>query len=494
MRKSLFSKIFFSQLFAALFIIFLIIPALFVFIGDYFIDAQKQEILQDAERIADLAEKITEYEMSEKTWDIFEEGLEFAGSQSIIVVLDREGNVVSAPDNLKGINVNNIGKSYVDLVRKGKSEVKIYKKDKTFSQQTMVAVAPIEKIDQVSGKTEFFGASVAMRPMPKVQNFQNRIITVVMLAQIIAWILAFLVSSVLTRQILKPIKKMRTAAKKIASGNFGERIPITSQDEIGQLAESFNSMTQSLDELERMRSSFISDVSHELRTPMTIISGFVEGILDGTIPEEEKGKYLGIVLNEVKRLSRLVNDLLESSRLEQGKIKIEKKNVDMNRLATECIIAYEQRLTEKKINVNLELDEELCFAFADKDAIKRVLINLIDNAIKFTPEGGDIEITTEKNGGKVLVSVKNSGEGISKEELRHIWERFYKSDKSRGIDKKGVGLGLHIVKTIISQHGGEIIADSEEGKFARFKFSLEEGKKISSGKNEIKHRKDEQNE
>ena len=490
MRKSLFSKIFFSQVLAALLIIFIIVPALFVLIGDYFVDAQKEEIVLDATRVAELSEKITEFEMTDEAWELFEKGLEYAGSQSIIVVLDEDGNLLSSPQNPKGITVENIGKQFVDRVRGGKIYVKIHKKDKTFDQQTLVAIVPIEKVDPVSGKPEFLGASVALRPLPKIQQFQNRILTVTVLAQIIAWILAFLVSLTLTRQILKPVKKMRTAAKSISSGNFNERIPITSNDEIGQLSEAFNSMTQSLDELENMRSSFISDVSHELRTPMTIISGFVEGILDGTIPEDERGKYLEIVLEETKRLSRLVNDLLEASRLEQGKIKIVKTSVDVNRLATECIITCEQRLTEKRINVNLELDEEVCFALADKDAIKRVMLNLIDNAIKFTPEGGTIDISTEKSGGKVSVSVKNSGEGISKEELRHIWERFYKSDKSRSQDKRGVGLGLHIVKTIISQHGGEISAESEEGKYALFRFVLDEGKKLSNIKNDSKHRKD----
>ena len=272
---------------------------------------------------------------------------------------------------------------------------------------------------------------------------------------------------------------MRDAAKSIASGNFNERIPITSNDEIGALAASFNSMTTSLNELEDMRTSFLSDVSHELRTPMTIIGGFVEGILDGTIPESEQEKYLTIVSGEARRLSRLVSDLLEATRLEQGKIKIEKANVDMNRLATESIIAYEQKLTEKNISVSLNLCGEQCLALADKDSIKRVLINLIDNAIKFTPEGGSITITTDCEDKKVKVSVLNSGEGISESDLRHIWERFYKSDKSRGMDKKGVGLGLHIVKTIISQHGGEVFAESKEGEFAKFTFVLDEGSKNS---------------
>ena len=476
MRKSLFSKIFITQLLVSLSIISLVIPMLFLLMGDYFVSEQEELILQDATRVARLTQRISEYELEGEAWEIFEKGIEFAGSQSMMVVLDAEGKILSSPKNPTGVNIEKIGKEYVELVRGGNSVVKVYYRDETFAEQTLVAIAPIEEVDAVSGKVEFLGASMALRPMPQIKSLQNRIITIVMMAQITAWVLAFVVSFLLTRQILKPIKKMRTAAKSIASGNFRERIPVTSADEIGQLAQSFNSMIQSLDELEKMRASFISDVSHELRTPMTIIGGFVEGILDGTIAEEEKAKYLDIVLSEIKRLSRLVNDLLESSRLEQGKIKIEKTNVDMNRIAAECIIAYEKSLTDKKINVNLELDEEECFALADKDAIKRVMINLIDNAIKFTPEGGDIEVTTEKTNGKVKVSVKNSGEGISEDELRHIWERFYKSDKSRSFDKKGVGLGLHIVKTIISQHGGEIYAESEEGSFARFTFILEEGR------------------
>ena len=154
--------------------------------------------------------------------------------------------------------------------------------------------------------------------MPQINKIRASLTNIIFFAQLVSWFMAFIISSLLTRQITNPIKKMRNAAKSIAAGNFNERIPITSNDEIGQLAESFNQMTRSLSELEIMRSSFVSDVSHELRTPMTIISGFVEGIVDGTIPESEHGKYLNIVLSETKRLSRLVTELLEASRLEQG--------------------------------------------------------------------------------------------------------------------------------------------------------------------------------
>lgn len=477
MRKSLFSKIFFTQLIVTLMVILLIIPTIFVMIGDFFVSTNKETILQDAGRVSTLMSQIAEVGGNEATWEFFRSGIEFAGGQSTVIVTNSEGSIIASPKNPEGVNLQKIDQNFIKSAAEGKSVIKLYQQGSIFSEQTIVAIVPISKYDVVTAEKHFFGAVIAFKPMPQIRYIQNRLIAIIFMSQFIAWIIAFIVAFILTRQIIKPLKKMRNAAKSIAAGNFNERISITSNDEIGQLAESFNSMTESLNELENMRSSFISDVSHELRTPMTIISGFIEGVLDGTIPEEEKNKYLATVLEEVKRLSRLVSELLEASRLEQGKIKIEKQNVDMNRMVAESVFNYEQQLTEKKINVNLQLDENECMALADKDSIKRVMINLIDNAIKFTPESGNISVSTQHTDKKVYVSIENSGDGISKEDLRHIWERFYKTDKSRSHDKKGVGLGLHIVKTIISQHGGEIYAESEEGKFARFTFILDEGNK-----------------
>jgi len=475
LRKSLFSKIFVSQLSVTLLVIFIIIPTMFIMIGEFFVSTNKEAILQDAGRVATLTSQIADVGGNETTWKFFRSGIEFAGGQSTVIVTDAEGRIIATPENISGVNLKKINKDFIKSAIEGKSVIRLYQAGSIFNEQTIVAIVPIIKHSVASGGRKFLGASIAFKPMPQIRHIQTRLVTIIVIAHLLASIIAFIVAFILTRQIIKPVKKMRTAVKSIAAGNFSERIPITSNDEIGQLAESFNSMTQSLCELENMRSSFISDVSHELRTPMTIISGFIEGILDGTIPEDSKEKYLHTVLDEVKRLSRLVNELLEASRLEQGKIVIEKKNTDMNRLAAEAVFAYEQQLTEKGINVDLQLYENECMALADKDSIKRVLINLIDNAIKFTPEGGDISVTTEHKNKKVYVSVRNTGEGISEADLRHIWERFYKTDKSRSQNKKGVGLGLHIVKTIITQHGGEIFAKSEEGKYAEFTFVLDEG-------------------
>ncbi len=474
MRKSIFSKIFFTQITVTLIVLLLVIPTIFVMVGEFFVSNNKEAILQDASRVASLTSQVADVSGNEATWEFFRSGIEFAGGQSIIIVTNSEGEVIASPKNLSGVNLQKINKNFIKSASEGKGVVQLYQKGSVFSEQTLVAIVPVQKRNIATKEVRYLGAAIALRPMPQVRYIQNRLVAIIFVAQIIAWIIAFIVSSILTRQIIKPLKRMRNAAKSIAAGNFNERIPITSADEVGQLAQSFNSMTESLSELENMRSSFISDVSHELRTPMTTIGGFVEGVLDGTIPEKEQNKYLSTALEEIKRLNRLVNDLLEASRLEQGKAKIEKSNIDINRLVAEAMFAYEQPLTEKKINVNLSLEGEECVVFADKDSIKRVLINLIDNAIKFTPECGDISVATCHKDKKVYVSIKNSGEGIAKEDLRHIWERFYKTDKSRSNDKKGVGLGLHIVKTIITQHGGEIYAESETGKFAKFTFMLEE--------------------
>ncbi len=474
MKKSLFSKIFFTQILVNLLVILLIIPTLFFAIGKYFVGTHRETILQDATRVAQMGLQIAEMGGDERAWSFFRSGIEFVSGQSNVIVTNADGEVVAAPQNIEGVNLSKINKNFIKSVEDGRSMVALYPKGNTFYEQTLVAIVPIQNKNAVTGEKYFLGASIAFKPMPQIRTIQNRIIDIVLMVQLLGLIVAFVVAYILTRQIVKPVRKMRDAAKSIAAGNFSARIPVTSKDEIGQLSETFNSMTESLSELEDMRSSFISDVSHELRTPMTIISGFVEGILDGTVPEESREKYLSTVLEEVKRLSRLVSELLEASRLEQGKVELKKESVDINRLLLETVFANEQRVAEKEINLDMKLDDNTPHAFADKDSIKRVLINLIDNAIKFTPDGGNIWLVTLLKNKKVYVSIKNSGEGIGHEDIKHIWERFYKTDKSRSNDKKGTGLGLHIVKTIIAQHGGDICAQSEEGKSTTFIFALDE--------------------
>ena len=216
----------------------------------------------------------------------------------------------------------------------------------------------------------------------------------------------------------------------------------------------------------------MSNVSHELRTPMTSITGFVEGILDGTIPKEKEVEYLKIVLAEAKRLSRLVSDLLSISRLESGSFKIEKKNFDICELLRREIIKFETQIVKKNLNVELEIEQDEMPVFADSDAIIQVVTNILGNAIKFTPQDGKITIKTYYDADRVKVEITNTGEGIKKEKLKYIWDRFYKADDSRNQNPEGTGLGLYIVKSIINKSDEKIYAESVENEYAKFTFTL----------------------
>ena len=234
----------------------------------------------------------------------------------------------------------------------------------------------------------------------------------------------------------------------------------------------FNKMTSSLEYLAMTSKNFIANVSHELRTPMTIITGFMQGIADGTVPEEKRSEYITLVINETKRLTRLVNDLLDVARIESGSNKMVFEKFDINERLRIALIKFESRIEEKNINVQLMLANEMTFVYAAPDSIERVITNLIDNAVKFTENGGDICLKTAIKGDTVYISVINSGEGIDTQELEQIWQRFHKSDKSRSRDKTGAGLGLYIVKSIVNMHNQNITVTSEKGGLTEFKFTL----------------------
>ncbi len=276
-----------------------------------------------------------------------------------------------------------------------------------------------------------------------------------------------------SKKITSPLLQMNEAAKVIAGGNFEQRVEISSEDEVGQLAESFNHMAESLDKYEKVRRDFIANVSHDLRSPLTSIQGFLGAILDGTIPEQKQEHYLNIVLEETKRLTKLTNDIVELSRAQTSTITLEKKRFDINDLIRESIERLEPRLKQKDIQINAMFAEKETFVCADRDKIARVIYNLVDNAIKFSGEGEQIEIETAlKENKKLLVSVKDYGKGISEEDVKYVFDRFYKVDSSRGKDKTGSGLGLSIVREFLLAHGENIAVKSEEGKGTTFLFCL----------------------
>ncbi|MBR6785078.1 MAG: HAMP domain-containing histidine kinase [Clostridia bacterium] len=296
-------------------------------------------------------------------------------------------------------------------------------------------------------------------------------------AALFAFALAFVIVYLVSYRMTKPLREMSQASKQYANGDFSKRITIpkstfNNNDEIEELVQAFNSMAQALATLEMSRRSFVSNVSHELKTPMTTIGGFIDGILDGTIEPEKQNQYLKIVSDEVKRLSRLVTGMLNMSKLEAGELDIKPVEFDISEMLFRTLLGFEQFIDKKHIEI-IGLDElQTNRVTADKDMINQVVYNLIDNAVKFTPDGGYIEIRSKADAEKIIVKIKNSGRGIPAEELDKIFERFYKIDKSRSFDIKGAGMGLYLCKTIIELHGGQITARSREGEFAEFVFQL----------------------
>lgn len=279
----------------------------------------------------------------------------------------------------------------------------------------------------------------------------------------------------LSDQIRSPLRSMERAARSFAKGDFTVRVPENVGGEIGELAVVFNNMARSLAELEEQRSSFLANVSHDLRTPMTTISGFIDGILDGVIPAEKQDYYLQIVGDEVKRLSRLVRTLLELSRIQAGDRKFNFVCFDVYKMAWQILVSNEKRINDKELEVDFDADDDAMYVIADTDAIYQVLYNLIDNAVKFAYNKGLLRIQIKHEGSYIRITVYNEGCGVSKEDMPHLFDRFYKADKSRGLDKTGTGLGLNIARVIMVAHGDDIKADSVEGKYCSFTFHLKKG-------------------
>lgn len=334
---------------------------------------------------------------------------------------------------------------------------------------------PVKTGDGIPAAVIFVSASASA-----LHVFLTEILKMFIISSLAVLILAFAAVYFITADLVRPLRKMVTATQAFSKGDFTMRVPVESYDEIGQLAISFNNMASSLATTEVARRSFTANVSHELRTPMTTIGGFIDGILDGTIPEEKRDHYLKIVSDEIKRLSRLVRSMLNIARIEAGELEINPGLFDVNDTVIKTVFTFEQPLEAKNIEVR-GLDGGKVMVEADPDLIHQVVYNLIENAVKFANEGGYIEVNYTEDDTYTYVGIRNSGEGISKDEIPHVFDRFYKTDKSRSRDKGGAGLGLHIVRSIINLHGGDIVVRSVEGEYCEFVFSIpkphEKGKK-----------------
>lgn len=293
------------------------------------------------------------------------------------------------------------------------------------------------------------------------------------------WLLfvAIVAIYVVSYKVMTPLREISNAAKSFARGKFDVRVPERGNDELADLAKSFNKMAIEIQAKDEMQKQFLSSASHDLRTPMTTIAGFIDGILDGAIPKEKQNYYLNIIKSEVQRLSRLVTSLLDVSRLQSGERKFEKKPFNICELARRTIISFEAQFNQKQLDVEFDVEDYDMIALGDEDAINQVVYNLCHNAIKFSYEKGKYRVSINNFEDKIKFTVYNEGIGIPAEERPFVFDRFYKSDKSRGLDKTGVGLGLFISKAIIDAHNGDLTVRSKYKKWCEFSFTLARGDK-----------------
>ncbi|MBQ7736972.1 MAG: HAMP domain-containing histidine kinase [Oscillospiraceae bacterium] len=275
-----------------------------------------------------------------------------------------------------------------------------------------------------------------------------------------------------SRYLTRPLQQLANAARQFGRGDLTARVDIHRDDEIGELADAFNSMADSLEKSETRRREFIANVSHELKTPMTTISGFADGILDGTIPPESEKRYLQTISSETKRLARLVRSMLELSRLQAGdREALLNQSFDIAEVLRLTLINFADKIDQRRLEVDFQVPEDSVIVRGNADAITQVVYNLFDNAIKFSREGTELGISLWKDNAKAYVSVRNQGSTIPEAEIPLLFDRFHKSDRSRSQDRDGVGLGLYIVKTILNNHGEDIAVTSRQG-VTDFVFTL----------------------
>lgn len=321
---------------------------------------------------------------------------------------------------------------------------------------------------QAAGEQYYLFSKLSDTPL---QQYLTKLIIALAIASVAILVLVFIAIYAAVKHLMTPVKEMTLAAKRFGNGDFSEKLYVPEDNEFGFLANSLNEMASSLEAIEENRKSFISNVSHELRTPMTTIGGFVDGILDGTIPKEKHKYYLRIVSEEVDRLARLVTSMLNISKYEAGEMEMTKKTFDLMPLLVKVLLMFETRIDEKHVEIR-GIEHGRFMVSADSDLMQQVLYNLVENAVKFVNDGGYIEFAFENRDGSSVIRIRNSGEGLKANEISKVFDRFYKADASRGIDKTGVGLGLSIVRSIIKLHDGKILVRSEPNSFVEFEITI----------------------
>ena len=388
-----------------------------------------------------------------------------------VIICDNNGYVILCSDSITGCNHKGLqlNRSYLQKVIQNGGDTATGIIRGLYSDQRYVVSAPILSNNNASGIV------IVSSPTYTTTLILNRISNIFLTAAVFVVLMAVLAVTAFARRESKPLRDMARIANAFAHGNFEARVKVDEDcsEEMEELAYAFNNMATSLQKSEYQRQEFVANVSHELKTPMTTISGYVDGILDGTIPEHRRNYYLQIVSDETKRLSRLVRSMLDISQLqkEEGIPEDKKMHFDLEECLGSVLITFEKKINDKHLDVDVEMPEHPVCTMANRDYVTQVIYNLIDNAVKFCPEGKTLGLKIREGGSKAYISVSNEGETIPPEELPLVFDRFHKLDKSRSQNRDGWGLGLYIVKTIVCSHGENISVTSRDGK-TEFTFTM----------------------
>lgn len=382
--------------------------------------------------------------------------------RSEIWVVNRQGTVVM--DSLGGSRIHTAIRNF-DPTAVGNRSYTMGNYYGLFNEDVLSVSAPI------TGNYNTYGYVLIHLPVSEITQSQNDILNILYITSAIVFGLSLIILLVFTQTVYLPLRKITVGANEYAAGNLDYRINVKTHDEMGYLSDTLNYMSDELNKMEEYQKNFIANVSHDFRSPLTSIKGYLEAILDGTIPEEMYEKYLSRVISETERLHKLTESMLALNSLD-AKGYLSRTNFDINRVIKDTAASFEGTCDAKNISFELTFSDNIQMVYADLGKIQQVMYNLIDNAIKFSHHNTTIYIQASGRYEKIFVSVKDTGIGIPRDSLKKIWERFYKTDLSRGKDKKGTGLGLSIVKEIIQAHGENIDVVSTEGVGTEFIFSL----------------------
>lgn len=447
----------------------LVIGLSFLYLFDrYAQDHQKQSLDDTAQSVTELVQSYSATYLN--SWE-FRTNLAVAAraSDNDIVICNSEGVVCIC---MERSNCEHLGKRLdsdtVDTLFQGE-KAKLNKAVSTLYGDERMASA-IAVLNNDGSRLCIVVVSVQKAA---ITALTEKMLRVFLLAALLILVAALLAIPIFTRREARPIQEMAAAARQIAHGNLDVRVPTGNEnEELEELAVAFNNMTLALKNSETIRNEFVANISHELKTPMTTIAGYLDGMLDGTIPPEKYRYYMELVSTEARRLSRLVRSMLDISRLrDQGIPADQKTNFDICEAAGQALLCFEQRINQKKLNVEIDMPDEGLTIHAAQDSVTQVLYNLIDNAVKFVNEGGTLSVRIRRHGNSAMISVGNTGKTIPPEELPLVFDRFHKIDKSRSNDRDGWGLGLYIVKTIVLAHSEDVYVTSQDGK-TEFTFSM----------------------